>query len=160
MTTLPRLIAANADLARYKPVFDRMRAMRPYQLSDELEKFLHDQSVVGAAAWNRLFDETMAGLMFTVAGEEEELNLEATLNLLTDPDRAKREAAARALAEVFEQEHQALRPRPQHAGQGKGNRGPLAQDADARRPGGTCRTMSNPRWSRRCAMPWSPPIRS
>ena len=87
--------------------------------------------VVGAAAWNKLFDETMAGLMFTVAGEDEELNLEATLNLLTDPDRAQREAAAQALAEVFEQEHQALRPRPQHAGQGKGNRGPLAQDADA-----------------------------
>lgn len=96
------LLAANADLARYKPVFDRMRAMRPYQLSDELERFLHDQSTVGAAAWNRLFDETMAGLTFTVAGEEEELNLESTLNLLTDPDRARREAAARALAAVFD----------------------------------------------------------
>ena len=48
-----------------------MRAMRPYQLSDELEKFLHDQSTVGAAAWNRLFDETMAGLTFTVDGEDE-----------------------------------------------------------------------------------------
>jgi oligoendopeptidase F len=99
---LDGLLAANADLARYKPVFDRMRAMRPYQLSDELEKFLHDQSVVGAAAWNRLFDETMAGLTFELPGEEEPLNLEATLNLLTDPDRAKREAAARALAAVFD----------------------------------------------------------
>ncbi len=99
---LSRLLAENADLARYKPVFDRMRAMRPYQLSDELEKFLHDQSTVGSAAWNRLFDETMAGLMFTVAGEEDDLNLEATLNLLTDPSRARREAAARALAAVFD----------------------------------------------------------
>ena len=96
------LLAANADLARYKPVFDRMRAMRPYQLSDELEKFLHDQSTVGSAAWNRLFDETMAGLTFTVEGEEEALNLESTLNLLTDTDRAKREAAAHALAAVFD----------------------------------------------------------
>ncbi len=95
------LLAANDDLARYRPVFERMRAMRPYQLSDELEKFLHDQSVVGASAWNRLFDETMAGLEFEVAGEEEPLGLEATLNLLTDPDRAQREAGARALAEVF-----------------------------------------------------------
>jgi oligoendopeptidase F len=99
---LSGLLAENADLARYKPVFDRMRAMRPYQLSDELEKFLHDQSTVGSAAWNRLFDETMAGLMFRVAGEEEDLSLEATLNLLTDADRSKREAAARALAVVFE----------------------------------------------------------
>ncbi|MGL4236922.1 M3 family oligoendopeptidase [Tabrizicola sp.] len=99
---LARLMAANADLARYKPVFDRLRAMRPHQLSDELEKFLHDESVVGASAWNKLFDETMAALMFSVAGESEELNLEATLNLLTDPNRARREAAAKALAEVFQ----------------------------------------------------------
>ena len=99
---LSALIAANADLARYKPVFDRMRAMRPYQLSDELERFLHDESVVGASAWNRLFDETMAGLMFKVEGQDDDLNLEATLNLLTDSDRSKREAAARALAVVFD----------------------------------------------------------
>ena len=99
---LSQLLDANAALARYEPVFDRMRAMRPHQLSDELEKFLHDASVVGSAAWNRLFDETMAGLMFEVAGEEDPLSLEATLNLLTDPDRTKREAAARALAVVFE----------------------------------------------------------
>ena len=98
---LTGLLAENAALARYKPVFDRMRAMRPYQLSDELETYLHDASVVGSAAWNRLFDETMAGLMFDVAGQEEALNLEATLNLLTDTDRTKREAAARALAAVF-----------------------------------------------------------
>ncbi|SEN32754.1 oligoendopeptidase F [Paracoccus alcaliphilus] len=85
--------------ARYRPVFDRMRAMRPHQLSDELEKFLHDNSVVGAAAWNRLFDETTAGLEFDVDGET--LGLEATLNLLTDHDRARREAGAKALAGVF-----------------------------------------------------------
>ncbi|PJI92428.1 oligoendopeptidase F [Yoonia maricola] len=95
------LLAANADLARYKPVFDRMRAMKPHQLSDELEKFLHDQSTVGSAAWNRLFDETMAGLEFTVDGET--LNLESTLNLLTEQDRSKREAATHALAAVFQE---------------------------------------------------------
>lgn len=90
---------ANADLARYKPVFDRLRTMRPYQLSDELEKFLHDQSVVGSAAWNKLFDETIAGLTFVIDGEE--YNIEGTLNFLTDSDRSKREAAAHELARVF-----------------------------------------------------------
>ncbi|MEL6841424.1 MAG: oligoendopeptidase F, partial [Pseudomonadota bacterium] len=97
---LSDLLAQNVDLARYKPVFDRMRAMKPHQLSDELEKFLHDQSTVGAAAWNRLFDETMAGLEFDVDGEV--LNLEAALNLLTDQDRGKRETANHALAQVFQ----------------------------------------------------------
>ncbi|WP_347140611.1 M3 family oligoendopeptidase [Paracoccus sp. SSK6] len=97
--TYEAVFAAADGPARYKPVFDRMRAMRPHQLSDELEQFLHDTSVVGAAAWNRLFDETTAALEFQVDGET--LGLEATLNLLTDHDRARREAAARALAEVF-----------------------------------------------------------
>jgi oligoendopeptidase F len=97
---LAALLAQNADLARYKPVFDRLRAMRPHQLSDEMETYLHDASVVGASAWNKLYDETIAGLMFSVDGEE--LNLESTLNLLTDPARPRRETAARALAQVFD----------------------------------------------------------
>ena len=93
------LMAADEGLARYKPVLDRMRAMKPHQLSDELERFLHDQSAVGAAAWNRLFDETIAALTFEVGGKH--LNLEGTLNLFSDKDRGRREAAARAVAKVM-----------------------------------------------------------
>jgi oligoendopeptidase F len=90
--------ATNSDLARYKPVFDRIRAMKPYQLSDELEKFLHDLGVVGDA-WERMFDETIAGLTFEIDGET--LNIEGTLNLLTEQDRSKREAASREVARVL-----------------------------------------------------------
>lgn len=93
------LMSSNADLARYKPVLDRMRAMKPYQLSDELEKYLHDASVVGSTAWNKLFDETIAGLKFTIDGEEK--NIEATLDLLSDQNRDEREKGARELARVF-----------------------------------------------------------
>jgi oligoendopeptidase F len=96
---LQALLAANTDLARYAPVFEQIRAMKPHQLSDEMEKFLHDLGVVGDA-WERLFDETIAGLGFEVAGEP--LNIEGTLNLLTDHDRSRREAAARELARVFD----------------------------------------------------------
>ena len=92
------LFDENAELARYKPIFDRIRAMKPYQLSDELEKFLHDLGVVGDA-WEKLFDETIAGLTFIIDGEE--LGIEGTLTLLTDHDRSKREAAARELAAVL-----------------------------------------------------------
>ncbi|MHA6325793.1 M3 family oligoendopeptidase [Roseivivax sp. CAU 1753] len=88
----------DARLARYRPAFDRIRAMKPYQLSDELEKFLHDMGVVGDA-WERLFDETIAGLEFEIDGEA--MGIEATLNNLTEQDRATREAAARELARVF-----------------------------------------------------------
>ena len=95
---LQALLNANGALARYQPVFDRIRAMKPYQLSDELEKFLHDLGVVGDA-WERLFDETIAGLSFEIDGES--LGIEGTLNLLTDPDRAQREKGAVELARVF-----------------------------------------------------------
>lgn len=96
--TVDALFDANADLARYNPAIRRIRAMKPYQLSDEMEKFLHDMGVVGDA-WERLFDETIAGLEFEVDGEP--LNIEGTLNLLTEQDRSTREAAARELAAVF-----------------------------------------------------------
>ncbi|MFT5060504.1 MAG: oligoendopeptidase F, partial [Polaromonas sp.] len=97
--TLEAMFNGSDDLTRYKPIFDRLRAMKPYQLSDELEKFLHDQSTVGAAAWNRLFDETIAGLEFVVGSEV--MGIEATLNKLSDQDRDTREAGARALSDVF-----------------------------------------------------------
>jgi oligoendopeptidase F len=93
-------LAESEALRKYAPWIERQRALRPYQLSDELEKYLHDASVVGAAAWNRLFDETMARLSFDVDGET--LPLEATLTLLSDANRAHREAAAEALVAVFQ----------------------------------------------------------
>ena len=95
---LQRLLDSNRALARYRPVFDRIRALKPYQLSDELEKFLHDLGVVDDA-WERLFDETIAGLTFEIDGES--LNIEGTLNLLTDPNRDQREKGAMELARVF-----------------------------------------------------------
>ncbi len=96
---LDALFAASEELRRYKPIFERLRALRPHQLSDEMERFLHDQSVVGASAWNRLFDETIAGLTFVVDGED--YNIEGVLNFLSEQDRDSREAAARELTRVF-----------------------------------------------------------
>ena len=95
---LEAMLAESPALARYRPWLERLRSFKPYQLSDELEKFLHDQSVVGAAAWNRLFDETLAGMTFEVEGEPEPLGLEATLNLLSDKDRVRREAGGHGVA--------------------------------------------------------------
>ncbi len=96
--TVDRWLAAPA-LAQYAPWVRNVRINRPHQLSDELEKFLHEQHVVGTAAWNRLFDETMAGLRFTVDGED--LTSAQALHLLSNPSRDKRKAAAHALGEVF-----------------------------------------------------------
>ncbi|MEP5263435.1 MAG: M3 family oligoendopeptidase, partial [Nitratireductor sp.] len=86
-------------LAHYAPWLRDLRAMRPYQLSDELETLLHEKSVTGHAAWNRLFDETMGRLKFDVGGKP--LALEAALHRLSEKDRTKREEAAHALASTF-----------------------------------------------------------
>ncbi|MEI5604533.1 hypothetical protein, partial [Streptomyces brasiliscabiei] len=44
-------------LAKYESWLRNVRLFRPHQLSDELEKYQYDQSVVGSSAWSRLFDE-------------------------------------------------------------------------------------------------------
>ncbi len=97
---LEELIASSAALARYEPWLRDIRVMRPYQLSDDLEKLLYEKQVAGRQAWVRLFDETMAALRFQVDGDE--LNLEAALNKLTDPDSTVRRTAAQALSTVFD----------------------------------------------------------
>jgi oligoendopeptidase F len=83
-------------LAYYRPWIDDLRKERPHQLDDRIEELFHEKSLTGRAAWNRLFDETMAALQFTVEGKE--LSLEPTLKLLLDHDETKRQAAAEALA--------------------------------------------------------------
>ena len=93
------LLKEDVQLSRFKPIFDSLRKMKNHQLSTELEAFLHDQSVVGTSAWNRLFDETIAGLKFTINNEE--LNIESTLNLLSDNDRKTRELGAKEVARVL-----------------------------------------------------------
>jgi oligoendopeptidase F len=87
------------QLAHYAPWLRDIRAFRPYQLPDELEKLLHEKHVAGRAAWNRLFDETMAALRFSIDGKE--LTSSEVLNLLTDRDAETRRKAALALVEVL-----------------------------------------------------------
>ena len=65
---LATALSESAPLRRYRPWLDRLRVLRPHQLSDELEP----------------------------------MGLEATLNLLSDPDRERRQAGGAALAAVLE----------------------------------------------------------
>ncbi len=96
-TLTPKLGAPK--LAKYQPWLRDLRVMTPHQLSDELEQFIHDQSVTGSSAWVRLFDETMAGLRFTIRGEEMS-NAEA-FNLLQERDRDLRRDAYTEISRVL-----------------------------------------------------------
>ena len=87
------------ELARYAPWLRDLRAFRPHQLSDDLERLLHEKHVSGRAAWTRLFDETMAALRFPLDGQE--LTSAEVLNKLTDRDGRLREAAAKSIGRVL-----------------------------------------------------------
>ncbi|HZZ61652.1 MAG TPA: M3 family oligoendopeptidase [Roseiarcus sp.] len=93
-----RLEAAMAvpALARYRPWLEDIRKEKPHQLADDIEQLFLEKSVSGAAAWNRLFDDTVSSLRFDFEGES--LTLEPLLGQLQDPDERKREIAANALA--------------------------------------------------------------
>jgi oligoendopeptidase F len=86
-------------LSRYRPWLEDIRKDKPFQLDDHIEKLFHEKAMTGRAAWNRLFDETMASLRFNVDGEK--LPLEPTLNLLQDTAEDKRRKASEALAATF-----------------------------------------------------------
>ena len=88
-------------LNHYRPWIENLRKEKPYQLEDKLEQLFLEKSQTGFSAFNRLYDETMAGLSFEVNGEK--LSLEPALNLLQDKDEAKRKAGAEALARTFKE---------------------------------------------------------
>jgi oligoendopeptidase F len=92
-------LVADPLFGHYRPWVMDLRLDKPYQLEDRLEQLFHEKSITGRGAWNRLFDETMADLRFTIDGEE--MTLEPTLNRLQDPSSANRQKAAEALATTF-----------------------------------------------------------
>ena len=94
-----KALMADPSLAHYKPWIDNLRFEKPYQLDAKTEQLFLEKSQTAAGAFNRLFDETMAGLKFNVDGEE--LSLEPTLNLMQHHDEAKRKAGAEAIAKTL-----------------------------------------------------------
>lgn len=89
----------DTSLAHYRPWLDNLRKDRPHQLDETTEQLFSEKSLTAANAWNRLFNETMAGLEFEVDGET--LGLESTLNLMMDRDGAKRKSGAEALSKTL-----------------------------------------------------------
>ncbi|MBI2260361.1 MAG: M3 family oligoendopeptidase [Caulobacterales bacterium] len=91
--------------ARWRPWLRRVRAMKPHELSRELETFLAERGPI-SAQWPRLFDETMAAMR--VKAGKDELTLSEALNRLSDPKAARRKAAAEGLNEALGARTQAM----------------------------------------------------
>src|SRR3569623_118907 len=86
-------------LGHYRPWLEDIRKDKPYQLEDRIEQLLHEKSTTSYGAFNRMFDQTIAGLRFKVGAKE--LAIEPPLNFLQDRAPEKRKAAAQALAKTF-----------------------------------------------------------
>lgn len=95
---LNKAFKQSKKLAHYKPWLDAVRSYKPYQLSDELEGYIHETSVT-MSAWQRLFDETISRLEFTVDGVK--MTEPQAMDLMSGKDAKKRKAAAKEIARVF-----------------------------------------------------------
>ena len=95
---LAKAYKQSAKLSHYKPWLDAVRSYKPYQLSDELEGYIHETSVT-MGAWQRLFDESISRLEFTIDGKK--LSEPQALDLLSGKDGKKRISAAKEIARVF-----------------------------------------------------------
>ena len=86
-------------LAHYASWIRDVRVFRPHQLDEVTERLLQDKHVVGRAAWNRLFDETMARMRIDMDGKPR--TTEEVLHSLSDTNGAVRKKAAKALGKTF-----------------------------------------------------------
>ncbi|MFN6981627.1 MAG: M3 family oligoendopeptidase [Brevundimonas sp.] len=95
---LEAALTAHAGAARWRPWLRRVRAMKPHELSSELETFIAERGPI-TAQWPRLFDEQLAALRAKAGNES--LTLAEALNRLSDAKPARRKAAAEGLSEAL-----------------------------------------------------------
>jgi oligoendopeptidase F len=98
-TTFKKKLQDKTSL-RYKPYLDALRALRPYQLPDAVEKAVHERGVTGHPAWVRLFDETSARLRFPIGGKM--LTATEAFHIMTaSHDGKARKTAAKAIEKIL-----------------------------------------------------------
>ena len=88
-------------VCKYKSWLHNVRIAKPYSLSKDMEKILHEKGIASCSNWQRLFDETFGGLTVDVQGEKKTIS--ETLNLFGSHDGSKREAAAHGFAKILQQ---------------------------------------------------------
>lgn len=86
---------ADPMAAKYRPWLRDLRVYKEHELSDDLERLLHEKFVSGRAAWVRLFDETEAGIRCDV--DDKSLTLTEALNRLSDNKPERRRTAAKGI---------------------------------------------------------------
>ena len=91
-SALDALYAASDLVTAYRPWITKVRAFRPHQLSDELERYIHDMSVVSTGTIQRLYANFVVTMRFPFRGEQ--LTSSQIQHQLSNPDPQAREEAA------------------------------------------------------------------
>lgn len=105
LKTAPREIfdgwLAADELHRYRHFLTSARRYAPHTLSEAEENLATLKGLTGSAAWNQLYDETVAAIRvpLTVDGAPRELTVDEARALRSSPDRDLRARASQAIHE-------------------------------------------------------------
>lgn len=101
-----RAVIDDPACGRWRHHLEAMRRYRPHTLSEPEEKLLEETANTGRRAFNRLFDDLLSAMSFTVEvdGAPRTLNESGVLALLHDGRRDLRQRAARALTDGLRQQ--------------------------------------------------------
>lgn len=82
-------------LIKYKSWINNARLYKDHQLSEDQEKLMMEKSLTGGSAWNRLYDETLAGIKFDWM--DEKIGISEIVDKLSDKDATIRAQAAQSM---------------------------------------------------------------
>jgi oligoendopeptidase F len=104
--TAARRVIDDPACAAWRHHLEAMRRYRPHTLSEPEEKLLEETANTGRRAFNRLFDDLLSAMTFTVEvdGAARTMNESGVLALLHDGRRDLRQRAAQALTDGLRQQ--------------------------------------------------------
>ena len=145
------------ELGHYRPWIEDLRKDKPYQLEDRVEQLFHEKSQSGYAAWNRLFDQTISGLRFKVAGQR--TGDRADAEPAAGSRAGKAQGGGAGAGENLQGQRADLCADHQYARQGQGDFRSLARLPGRRGFAASRTTASSARSSMRWWVRFAPPIR-
>ena len=95
-----KIISKKSPVRKYKIFFEKVRAMKPYQLSEKMENLLNEYGSNTRNSWCKLFDETISDI--NIFMKNQKYSLEQTLNLLQSPNSRVRQSAGILLAKELQ----------------------------------------------------------
>lgn len=99
------------SLEPYRHHLQAMRRYQPHTLTEPEERIINEKNMTGSQAWQKLFTELLASLMFPIEldGELQTLDLDTMLNkLLRSPERDTRRQAFTSIFTVLGSQKQSL----------------------------------------------------